>query len=188
MAGRVPIQTWTRSFSDENHEKNDHDKQHQKEVFERYFSLGRSSSGRLSSYPFWAGIQRNGAVPKQPTQLMAHHEVCENAAVVHFEGEVDMAVADEFWSHLKAALDAASTNRARLLIIDLQAVDFFGSSGLNDVARCHDEGASNGVAVVLVSTSYIVARVIQATGLGEILALYPTIDDALRSLCWVKPG
>jgi anti-anti-sigma factor len=112
-------------------------------------------------------------------QLIADHEVRDDAVVVRFEGEVDMAVADDFASHLKAGLDEASSGRP--LIIDLDAVSFFGSSALNDVMSCRDEGASDGIAVRLVTTSHIVVRVIQATGLNEILAVYPTIDDALES-------
>jgi anti-anti-sigma factor len=114
-----------------------------------------------------------------PMQLTAHHELRDEAVVVRFEGEVDMAVADEFASHLKAGLDTASIHPVRPLIIDLQAVTFFGSSALNDVLACHDEGASNGIAVALVTTSRTVVRVIHATRLDEILAVYPTIDDAL---------
>ena len=45
--------------------------------------------------------------------------------------------------------------------------------------RCHDEGASKGIAVALATPSPIVLRVIQAARLDEILAVYPTIDDAL---------
>jgi anti-anti-sigma factor len=114
-----------------------------------------------------------------PMQFNAQREFREDAVVVHIEGEVDMAVADEFASHLKAGLDAASTHPGRMLIIDLQAVTFFGSSGLNAVVRCHDDGTGNGIAVALVTTSRTVVRVIQATRLDEILRVYPTVDDAL---------
>jgi hypothetical protein len=76
-------------------------------------------------------------------QLMADHEVRDDAVVVRFEGEVDMAVADEFASHLKTGLDEASGDQP--LIIDLDAVSFFGSSALNDVASCHDEGPAKGL-------------------------------------------
>jgi anti-anti-sigma regulatory factor len=48
---------------------------------------------------------------------------------------------------------------------------FFGSFALNDLVRCHDEGASDGVPIALVSTNSMVSRVVQATRLDEILAL-----------------
>ena len=124
-----------------------------------------------------------------PMQMMSHQEMRADAVVVRFEGEVDLAVADAFRSHLSAAMvDAVSAKPVRPLIIDLQAVAFFGSSALNDVVRCHDEAASNGVAVGLVSANPIVGRVIHATALVEILALYQTVDDELRSLVRIKPN
>jgi|ERR1700712_4820248 anti-anti-sigma factor len=101
----------------------------------------------------------------------------ENAVVVRFGGEVDLAVADELMSHLNEGLNAASAYGGRSVIIDLQAVSFPGSG--NEVLRCHDEWAANGIAAGLVSKSYSVVRFIQAARLDEILAVYPTIDDAL---------
>lgn len=118
-------------------------------------------------------------------QLMAHHEVRENAVVVRFDGEIDLAVADEFRSHLKEGLKAASTHPGRSLIIDLHAVSFFAS--VNDVLQCHNEGTAHGIAVGLITTSYIVIRAIQATQLDEILTVYPTIDDAL-AVFWADKG
>lgn len=108
---------------------------------------------------------------------MAHQEVREVAVVVRFEGEVDMAVAEEFRSHLDAGLTEASADRP--LIIDLQAISFFGSAALNALVRCHDQAEGNGIALGLVASSPIVVGVIHATRLDEILAVYPTIDEAL---------
>ena len=112
--------------------------------------------------------------------LMVHHEVCEDADVVHVEGEVDIDVADELSSQLKAGLDTASTLRGRLLLIDLQDVGFFGVAGLRALLRCRDEGAANGVVVRLVTANPMVDRVLEVTGLDEILTPYPTLDEALR--------
>jgi anti-sigma B factor antagonist len=110
-------------------------------------------------------------------QMAAHHEVRENAVVVRFGGEVGLAVPDEFMSHLNEGLNAASAFDGRSLIIDLQAVSFPGSG--DEVLRCHDEWAADGIAVGLVSKSYSVIRFMQAARLDEILAVYPTIDDPL---------
>lgn len=118
-------------------------------------------------------------------QLIVDHELRADAVVVRFEGEIDMAVADEFASHLMAGLNESSADRP--LIIDLEAVSFFGSSALNDVIRCHNEGVSDGIAVRLATESPIVVRVIRAAGLDEILAIYPSIDDALGRPATSKP-
>ncbi len=115
-------------------------------------------------------------------QLMARRQRREDAVVVRFKGEVDLAVADEFRSHLEAGLDVASTHPGQSLIIDLQGVTFFSSAGIQAVVSCHDQGANDGIAVGLVSTSVSVVHVIKATRLDEILALYPTIEDAINAL------
>jgi anti-sigma B factor antagonist len=115
-------------------------------------------------------------------QLMARCQRCGDAAVVRFEGEVDLAVAAEFDWHLKAGLDVASTQPGRLLIIDLDGVTFFACTGLRAVLTCHEQGANDGIAVGLVSKSSAVVEVIKATRLDEILTVYSTIDDALNAL------
>jgi anti-sigma B factor antagonist len=115
-------------------------------------------------------------------QLIARRQRRGDAVVVSFKGEVDLAVASEFKSHLKAGLDEASSQPGRLLIIDLQDVTFFASSGMHALVSCRDQGTNDGIPVGLVSSSAAVVRVIKATRLDEILTLYPTIDDALNAL------
>jgi anti-anti-sigma factor len=69
-----------------------------------------------------------------------------------------------------------------LLAIDLQDVTFFASAGLHAVVACLDQATRDGVAVGLVSTNTAVVSVIKATRLDEILAIYPTVDEALTAL------
>jgi anti-sigma B factor antagonist len=80
-------------------------------------------------------------------QLVVHDEFRDEAVVVRIEGEIDMTVVDEFSSHLRAGMNTASTDPVRPLIIDLQGVAFFGSSGLNAVLGCLGDGRANGIAV-----------------------------------------
>jgi anti-anti-sigma factor len=115
-------------------------------------------------------------------QLMARCQRFGDAAVVRFEGEVDLAVADEFDSQLKAGLDVASTLPGRVLIIDLGDVTFFACAGLRAVLTCQQQGAKDGIAVGLVSKSPAVVEVIKATRVDELLTIYPTIDAALNTL------
>ena len=108
--------------------------------------------------------------------LAARHEVGERCCSP-LRGRSGLGVADEFMSHLNEGLNAASAYGGRSVIVDLRAVSFPGSG--NEVLRCHDEWAANGIAVGLVSMSYSVVRFVQAARLDETLAVYPTIDDAL---------
>lgn len=96
------------------------------------------------------------------------------------EGSVDSSTVDEVAAHLTAALKLAETHPARLVVVDLQAVDFFGSAALNAVLECHDEGKEAGTAVRLVAAHDHVLRPIQVTELDRILDIYPTLSDALQ--------
>ena len=51
------------------------------------------------------------------------------------KGDVDSSTVDELTAHLTAALKLAATHPARLVVVDLQAVDFFGSAGVERRAR-----------------------------------------------------
>ena len=84
-------------------------------------------------------------------------------------------VADELMSHLNED-NAASAYGG---IADHRFAGSVLPGSGNEVLRCHDEWAANGIAAGLVSMSYSVVRFIQAARLDEILAVYPTIDDAL---------
>jgi len=86
----------------------------------------------------------------------------------------------ELPSPSRAALQQAGTQASRLLIIDLQAVTYFGSAGLNAVLDCHRRGLQAGTSVRLVADSGLVVRPIEVTNLDSVLELYPTLPDALQ--------
>ncbi|GFG76477.1 STAS domain-containing protein [Mycobacterium botniense] len=112
--------------------------------------------------------------------LTVRHELEGNAAVVRARGEIDSSTVGELGSHLTAALDLAATGQAQLIIIDLQAVTFFGSAGMNAVLDCHKKGKASGTPVRLVASDAHVVRPIEVTKLDSILDIYPTFEQALR--------
>jgi anti-sigma B factor antagonist len=112
--------------------------------------------------------------------LAVDHEAREDAVLVRVKGDVDSSTVDELTAHLTAALKLAATHPARLVIVDLQPVTFFGSAGLNAVLDCHEEGKETGTSVRLVADHDIVLRPIEVTELDRILELYPTLSDALQ--------
>lgn len=111
---------------------------------------------------------------------MVDYEVRPEAVVVQAKGEVDSSTAGALISRLGAALQQASTQDSRLLIIDLQAVTYFGSAGLNAVLDCHRQGLQAGTSVRLVADNGLVVRPIEVTNLDTVLDLYPTLPDALQ--------
>ena len=64
-------------------------------------------------------------------------------------------------------------------VIDIRALDFMGSCGYaalaNEAARC----GRRGVDVRLVSGQPVVARTIAACGLGRLLPMYASVENAL---------
>jgi anti-anti-sigma factor len=112
--------------------------------------------------------------------LVVDCEVRPEAVLVQTKGEVDSSTVGDLTSQLDAALQQAGTHPSRLLIVDLQAVTYFGSAGLNAVLDCHRQGLESGISVRLVAENGLVVRPIEVTNLDSVLELYPTLPDALR--------
>jgi len=112
--------------------------------------------------------------------LAVEHEPHGDAVIVRVEGEVDSSTVDELIAHLTAALELAATHPARLVVVDLQSVDFFGSAALNAVLECHEEGTAAGTSVRLVADHDNVLRPIQVTELDRIFDIYPTLSGSLQ--------
>ena len=113
--------------------------------------------------------------------LAVEHASGDDAVIVQAKGEVDSSTADELAAHLTAAVNAAETHPARLVIVDLQQVNFFGSAGLNAVLDCHQSGAAAGTAVRLVADHGQVLQPLQITELDRILDIHPSVTAALQS-------
>jgi anti-sigma B factor antagonist len=114
--------------------------------------------------------------------LVVDHEAREDAVVVRVQGDVDSITVAELSSHLAAALELAATHPARLVIVDLQPVTFFGSAGLNSVFDCREQGLAAGTSVRLVADNDFVIRPLEVTKLDRVFEIYPTLTDAIQNL------
>lgn len=112
--------------------------------------------------------------------LAVDHEAREDAVLVRVKGDVDSSTVGQLTPHLAAALQVAAKHPARLVIVDLQPVTFFGSAALNAVLDCHEGGRETGTSVRLVADNEQVLRPIQVTELDRVLEIYPTISEALQ--------
>ncbi|WP_306362313.1 STAS domain-containing protein [Nocardia sp. CC227C] len=111
-------------------------------------------------------------------RLRVDHEVDHDAVTVRAEGDVDISGVAILAEGLRAALKSALEHRARLLVVDLDGVTYFGSAGLNALLDCHEHGVDAGVAVRLVASDPRVVRPLQVTNLDSVLAVYPTSAQA----------
>ena len=109
-------------------------------------------------------------------------DVRDTAVVVSADGEVDSASVTNLVFHLDTALKRALDHPARLLVIDLARLTYFGSAGLNAVLECYEQGLTGDVAVRVVAATAEVIRPLQVTRLDGVLRPYPTVTDAVEGV------
>ncbi|BCZ21110.1 anti-sigma factor antagonist [Mycobacterium senriense] len=112
--------------------------------------------------------------------LAVEHETHDEVVIVSVKGDVDSSTVGELAAHLTTALGLASAQPVRPVVIDLQAVEFFGSAALNAVLDCHEDAKAGGTAVRLVADHDQVLRPIQVTELDRVFEIYPTMSAALQ--------
>ena len=122
----------------------------------------------------WIGDGSNAA-----RAFVVDQEVDDDAVVVYAEGDVDSSTVEQLTSALVTALELAVAPPGRVVVVDLRKVTYFGSAGLNAVLGAHQRGIAAGTAVRLVAANAEVTRPIEVTTLDTVLALYPTMPEAL---------
>jgi anti-anti-sigma factor len=100
-----------------------------------------------------------------------------DVALLAVHGEVDVATVGA----LEAAISDALTDGPAALVIDLTAVEFLASAGLQVLVATRERLGEN-VSYAVVADGPATSRPIQLTGLDQILALHPTVDEALSEL------
>jgi anti-anti-sigma factor len=111
--------------------------------------------------------------------LDVKQDVQEAGVIVSADGEIDSGTVDTLISRLDTALEAASDHPARILVLELGEVTYFGSAGLNAVLGCYEKGRADGVSVRLVARNAEVIMPIEITRLDNVLKPYRTVTDAL---------
>lgn len=116
-----------------------------------------------------AALPKGMALVADPQQLPA--------VVVALPAEIDMANADRAGQQLRSALAPG----VRALIADMTATRFCDSSGINMLVRAHQQAAANGTELRLVVASTAVLRTLMLLGLDDLLAIYPSLSQALAA-------
>ncbi len=91
--------------------------------------------------------------------------------VVHLHGEVDLSNAAEVERELVDTARGVVT-----LVVDLGDVGYIDSSGFGMFERLSHQVALR----VVVPDTAVVARAFKVTGLDQVVAVYPSIDNALK--------
>lgn len=92
----------------------------------------------------------------------------DGGCVLWVEGEVDLAVADEFLERGQGCLDQAD-----VIELDLRGVTFIDSSGLGVLVRLRKEAAEKGKSLSLVNVSPATHRLLEITGLHSAFDIRP---------------
>ncbi|TCO45352.1 STAS domain-containing protein [Actinocrispum wychmicini] len=98
----------------------------------------------------------------------------DRSTVVHVGGEIDLATHAEFDKAVRAGMDSG----APVVILNLGEVTFLGSVGLRVLVQANHETQQTGRTLRVVHGTAIVRRIIEVTGLEQVLSLYPTLQQA----------
>jgi anti-sigma B factor antagonist len=90
--------------------------------------------------------------------------------------EVDMFSAPQFSQAIRDALGNAPAG----VIVDLTEVKFLASVGMSALLVAQEEADALSARFGIVAEGAATSRPIRLLGLDDILALYPTLDEALR--------
>ncbi|SDK76502.1 anti-anti-sigma factor [Actinopolyspora mzabensis] len=101
-----------------------------------------------------------------------------NAILLTAAGEVDSTTVTRFREVLLPRLSAT----ARLLVVDLGAVEFLSVPGLELLRYAHSQAFNRGMLLRLVVNTHAVRRAMWQTGLDTVLENHPTVASALEAV------
>ena len=118
----------------------------------------------------------DGLLPLRCTVSRPRPGIC----VAHLAGEVDMATAP----YLAEYLQKQSADRPAELVLDLSDVTLLAAAGLALIvkARTNDDGIHGRLHLIGVTGNRFVARVLQLTGLAEVLDVHDSLATLLEDL------
>src|SRR5690349_22146231 len=111
--------------------------------------------------------------------LHVQREVHGLSIVVRAAGEVDDFTVLPLRVELQTALAMATPPHP--VVVDLSAVRFFGSAGLNELVRHHRSAEAVGVPLRIAAAHKAVLRPITLTGLDRVLQVWPDVEQALTA-------
>ena len=94
--------------------------------------------------------------------------------LVSLAGECDLNTSRK----LRDVLTSEVSRGARRLILDLSALGFMDSAGIQVLMSAHTLLNVRGGALVLVSPQPVVARILELTGADQLIPVYGSLGDA----------
>ena len=126
---------------------------------------------RLNDYP-----SRDNEQERYNMNL--HSTTKEHIQIVKVEdARIDSAVALAFKNSMRSETDRS----ARKVILDLGSVDFVDSSGLGAIVASM-KALGSGRKMILAGLTPTVEKVFRLTRMDSVFPIYPSLDEALKSL------
>ncbi|GGJ94972.1 anti-sigma factor antagonist [Pilimelia anulata] len=109
--------------------------------------------------------------------LTVESRVEQDAAVIAVAGELDMATAPQLQEAVTGLVDGGTSR----LVFDLGGTSFCDSTGLSVFVRAKNACEAAGGDIRLAAPQRGVQRILEVSGLHEVLPTYPTVDEALAA-------
>jgi anti-sigma B factor antagonist len=119
------------------------------------------------------------AFESQPHELgLSVEHPAPGVSVVRPVGEIDMLTAPE----LAKAFRDELTTACRVLVVDLEGVEFLGSSGLAALVEARQFASKAATVRLAGAMRPIVARGLQVSRLDHVFGWYPSVDEAVAAV------
>ncbi|MEW1845901.1 STAS domain-containing protein [Nonomuraea angiospora] len=103
--------------------------------------------------------------------------------LIEVAGEVDAATAPQ----LTAYIEREHADAGLALVLDLSGVSFMDSSGLHLLVEQHNRQTEHGSGLHLAAPHQRVRRLLEITGVGQVLHTHSTLDQALLAADLIDP-
>ena len=129
------------------------------------------------AFPAPSGMRLSAQFGDPNSGLRSITECTGSAVVIHFGGDVD-ASNENVWQRMVSRSSSIAIAPGPF-VIDVRALEFMGSCAYaalaSEAVRCRRRGVS----LRLVSSQPVIARTIAACGLGRLLPMYTSVENAL---------
>jgi anti-sigma B factor antagonist len=111
------------------------------------------------------------------TARVVHNQ--QESLLLRVAGEIDEVTIDRFRAAVGTGLDQLPAGGT--LVLDLSGVTFLGSPGLQALVNATRAASWRGEPLrIVVDANRSVIRPIRLTGLDDVLALFPSVEEALQ--------
>jgi anti-sigma B factor antagonist len=121
-------------------------------------------------------VQQSGDHGSAPGHAWYQVDQMDGCAVVRAGGEIDAQTVHTFHRIVTQAANLASH-----VVIDLDHVTFVDSSGLGGLIAARNSARERGGSLSLVAPPPMVRRLLGATRLHDIFAIYDSVDEAITA-------